>query len=377
MRVLVVGKNVTAVHRQLVWMVRGGCEILFVGESNPYEGIPPVRYRFLPLITGEGASQVSHTEAIAQIKLAADQFQPDIIHAHGLDKEAAWCVEAGLQPLVISAQGYLNRLAQNPSARLPITLDRMILASQALVFIGPAGAEAVRTRYPDRPKVVLLTQGLDVRHYQSQSDAQGSAWRQCLKLPLDAFVLASPRGWGKVYNHHLIVRAFASARQRCEKPTYLVYTRMGRNNQSGEAEIYFNEVMNEATSLGIKDAIRILPPMPHRMMPGVYAMSDAVISYPAQDALAVTLIEAAACQRPIITARLPDYAGTFLEQSAVMVEPNRVDSLTDALVTLVNQDPEERRELLKITRDRVMERYDDRLSIAELLRLYQALSATN
>jgi hypothetical protein len=50
-------------------------------------------------------------------------------------------------------------------------------------------------------------------------------------------------------------------------------------------------------------------------MPTLYALSDAVVSYPDFDSFAATLVEAAACQLPVITPLLPTYRGTFVEPS--------------------------------------------------------------
>ena len=54
--------------------------------------------------------------------------------------------------------------------------------------------------------------------YQEQSEA----WRFVLGIPADATVLLSPRGWSEVYGQHHIMKAFALAYHRLDKPFVLI-----------------------------------------------------------------------------------------------------------------------------------------------------------
>ena len=61
--------------------------------------------------------------------------------------------------------------------------------------------------------------------------------------------------------------------------------------------------------------------VPFAQLPEIYALADVIINYPSMDTLPVTFMEAAACERPVVTSRLPSYMGTFAERYFLMVEP--------------------------------------------------------
>ena len=376
MRILVTGKDVTAAHRQIVWMLRAGCTVLFVGSSDPYEGPSRANYHFLT-VTGyrHGDEQASLRALKGSLSWANQEFQPDIVHAHGLGIEARACAEVGFHPLVLSAQGFLNDLAHDPTAPLSSRLESLVLAADALVVTSPAVAKAAGLRFCSGPRLFNLTQGIDTRHFRPVGQDQRRQWRQNLGVDEDAFLMLSPRGWAEVYQHGLIVRAWAMARPRYVRPGVLAFTRMGRNSRLGSAEQCFDRVMAEVESLGLRDDIRTLPAMPQVLMPGLYGASDAIVSYPASDALGSTLLEALACECPVISARLPGYAGSVLETACRMVAPLDVQGLAEVMVEVVNQPAADRGEELRAARETVIEQLDESRSVAELLRLYRDVLA--
>ena len=156
--------------------------------------------------------------------------------------------------------------------------------------------------------------------YQEKS----AAWRFVLDIPADATVLLSPRGWSEVYGQHHIMKAFALAYHRLDKPLVLTLMGMGRKRNP---EAYAQEVLDLGASLGVAHAIRWIPQVPYQDMPGLYALADVVINYPSTDAFPSTLLEAAACARPVITSHLPAYRNTFVEDCFRLVEPENPEAL--------------------------------------------------
>ncbi len=380
MRILMTGPgNCTAMQRPLGWLLESGYPAWFVGRQNPSPRRHADNYHFIQALDasqGGGESRATFEANVSLYRRCMTEIKPMMVHAHGLDKETLWCAKAGLAaPLVISVWGYLNALLDEPPKALDQATERIVSAAQALIVESPALASAVRRRYPAGPRVLTIPLGINVLHFHGDNARQRAQWRHNLRIADDVFVLLSARGWGRIYQHDLIVRAFALARPRFRPPVLLAFTLMGRNSQSGEAEHCYREVMQQAQSLGLMDALRVLPNLRHDMMPGLYAMTDAVISYPASDAFPSTLMEAAACQRPIVTARLPSYADTFVEFSSGLVEHGQVEQLADALVEVVNQPPAARQAQLQQTRDWVVEHYDERRLKADLLALYAELVA--
>ncbi len=69
--------------------------------------------------------------------------------------------------------------------------------------------------------------------------------------------------------------------------------------------------------------MRWLPKIRYDEMHTLYVMADAVVNYPARDSFPATLVEAAACETPAITAFLPTYRDTFVETACTLVEPEQ------------------------------------------------------
>jgi glycosyltransferase involved in cell wall biosynthesis len=299
-----------------------------------------------------------------------EQVQPNITHVHGLGNEYRLSLAAKVEPNILSAWGFFNHLVQG---KAPLS-GSSFPQTQALILESPALVKAMHQHYPGVPRVELIPMGVNTQRFRAGQSGQSMAWRRSLRIPPDAFVLLSPRGWGKIYNHLSILQAFSRARPWFQRQTYLVFTRMGRNSYSGEAERVYAEVMNEARSLGLSDMIRYMPALPFELMPGLYQLADALVNYPSQDAFPSTLIEAAACECPIISARLPSYAGTFVEDCATLVTPGQVDELAEALVRVVNQSPDERFATLKRARAVILDQYDEQRVQCQLYALYRELA---
>jgi glycosyltransferase involved in cell wall biosynthesis len=121
--------------------------------------------------------------------------------------------------------------------------------------------------------------------------------------------------------------------------------------------------------------VRWLPRIRYGQMPTLYAMVDAVVNYPAADSFGATLVEAAACQAPLITALLPTYRGTFVEAYATLVRPDDPDALAETMVQVVNEAPESREPRLRQARQVVEHEYDDAVIQAQLWELYAELAA--
>ena len=111
------------------------------------------------------------------------------------------------------------------------------------------------------------------------------------------------------------------------------------------------------------------------LLPSLYALADVVINYPAGDAFPSTLVEAAACERTIISARLPSYAGTFIEEFCTLVEPQQPAALAEAIVEAVNRPPAANAEQLRRARQVVVAQYDERIAQDRLMTLYHELAA--
>ena len=109
-------------------------------------------------------------------------------------------------------------------------------------------------------------------------------------------------------------------------------------------------------------------------MPGLYALADMVINYPSSDAFPSTLLEAAACARPVITSHLPAYHNTFVEKCFKLVEPENPEALADAIVEVIGSTSTVWLARTQRTRDVVLGEYDETIQKQRLMTLYREIT---
>ena len=386
MKVLMVAHG-ASIHAQrpLAWLLDSGCEVVFVDRTNPVPN-GRTRYRFIPYPRLRGARFLPFA-ARTRRRLAAwvvkhrlravwRRVKPDVVHVHWVDRRAYECAHAGMKPLVLTAWGSdVNdvlaerqdaegrRAIASALARADVVLvDAAVMAERCAELVG----HAVRSE--------VLVLGIDTTLFAPGHDEAARTWREKLDIAEGATVFLSIRAWGRRYNHDLVLRAFARALPRVTRPAVLVF-KVYNPGDYPEAAAYEAEVRALARALGVEHAVRWLEEVPFPQLPEIYACADVVINYPAVDAFPVTFLEAAACERRVITARLPSYRGTFAESSFRMVDPNDVDALAGAIVeACIDLTPEARRALAGV-RELVRARFDESVSRRRLLEIYEDLAA--
>ena len=200
---------------------------------------------------------------------------------------------------------------------------------------------------------------------------KSAAWRFVLDIPSEATVLLSPRGWSEVYGQREIMQAFATAYHKLGRPMVLVFLGVGRIKRP---EILAREVLDLGARLGVGHAVRWIPEVPYLDMPGLYNLADIVLNYPSTDAFPSTLLEAAACARPVITSDLPAYRNTFIERCYTRVALENPAALAEAIVHLVSAGPDAWAPAAQQARDIVLAEHGEATQKARLIALYREIA---
>lgn len=385
MRILTTGPSgVVAMQRVLDWLVAHGEQVWMVDYRNHYRTPPPASCHFqsfLPVPKAAGVElilkRVGLGAAAQQVKIArlqrlARAVQPDLVHVHSMDVRGTTCVDAGLSPMIVSAWGGLTPLLAAAGQRLSPVAHKLVAACDLLLVDTPALLEPVRPLLKPGARVEFMPFGADTQHFQPGRTAQALEWRTFFAIPDDAFVLLSPRMWAEFYNHQDILRAYALAFPQFTRPTYLALVGLGTGP---DALPHMTAAWQAVAHTAAAATVRWLPRIKYYQMPVLYGMSDAVINYPSHDAFAVTLIETAASELPLVTPLLPAYRGTFVEKSATLVQPRSLEALAAALVQVVNEPADARRPRLQTARQIVQSMYDDVVVQQALWQHYQDIAA--
>ncbi len=386
MRLLMVGPwRLTAMRRNIDWAVESGNEVCVADFRTPPEIIRPATFRLVNLLPQRVAtahhnaahkkSEPALNSAVLRLQRVAADFQPHVVHSYTLHEHTQVCLRGGLRPLVVSAWGSLNRLLTGEATTGQRRWLRRLRQSAHTLLVENPNLLRVLAERPHAPlRLDCFAIGVDGSLFHPDYPDKAAAWRFALDIPPDATVLLSPRGWARNYGQHDIMRAFAAACHRLNRPLVLVLMGMGRMKRP---ETMGQEVHDLGVSLGVGHAIRWIPQLPFEEMPGVYNLADIVVNYPRSDAFPSTLLEAAACARPVITSDLPAYRNTFIERFCRLVEPESPAALADALVEMAASDPVPRAARAQQARQAVLAEFDERIQRERLMAVYQQVALEN
>lgn len=383
MRLLMVGPwRADSMRRQIDWAVESGIEVM-AADLRPYDQYRfPAAARRAALLPAQsyairrtvlnGQSWPSVMIGALRLRALARVFQPHVIHSYMIGYYTDVCLQAQANPLVVSAWGWLNEMAagrESPQERQ--RLRKLRSGAHTLVVDNPNLFGALARMALDPLQVVYAPMGVDSGLFHPGYEETAAGWRFVLDIPPEATVLLSPRGWSATYGQQHIMEAFAQAHRQLDGPLVLVLRGLGRMKRP---ERLAQEVHDLGVRLGVGHAIRWIPTVPFEDLPGVYALADIVVNYPCRDAFPSTLLEAAACSRPVITSALPAYRNTFIEHFCRLVEPENPAALADAIVEVAHA----KRALWAARADEargvVLAEYEEGLQKQRLIALYRAIA---
>lgn len=363
MRIVFYGSEHTApALRMARWAAEAGHEIMWAGYLGDVSGDSPARHLKIH----------SNDNPRPELEALAAGFQPDIAHAFNFSFLTRFHLEAGLCPIVASAFGGFNPLISSPHPLSPDIKTLLETHKPPVIVESPLLLERGRAAFPDVP-LELICLGVNPDHLKPVPASQRAQWRRALDIPQDAVLFFSGRGIGDGYRQDEILTAFAKALPQFPESAALALIRLTRGWDRLERT---KALMDHAQQLGIAERIHWIPELRYEMMPGVYGMSDYVINFPVADAFPSTLLEAVSCEVPVITANLPAYAGSYIEQFCHLVDGDDADALAAGLVAAVNEPPRAREKRLAEASAYLGEHHHERDAKARLLALYDRLAGT-
>jgi glycosyltransferase involved in cell wall biosynthesis len=394
MKVLMVApvkKNIHA-QRPLDWLLDRGCQVSLLDSPNPFPG-GRENFRYLPILRVPGREYYQKvvgqrlSKALSQFLLVQElrfyrrYCQPDITHIHWIDPERSFaCLLAGLKPLVLTAWGSdINehfRPGADPVLRRQVA--RVLAGADLTLVDTPDIAEKCSRLAGRQIPTRLLPLGIDTDLFQPLADDVARKWRRRLEVAEDAKIMLSMRALSPNYGHHLILEAFARALDRFNPGVFLVFKLYNRGIADRDSQVseYEQRLKQRVAELNLEPRVRWLEKIEYERLPEHYALADVILNFPLQDAFPVTFLEAAACQRPVISGNLPAYAGSLAEKYFHLVEPENREALAEAMVQFVNGPPAPP-PYLSEARQTVVREYEESLIVQRLMDIYEELISSH
>jgi len=307
-------------------------------------------------------SQLGLLGTALSARRAVRRVRPDVLHVHHLTLNGFRAWMSGYHPYAVTVWGSDVLIDARRSLRSRV-LARLSLRSADLVTgISRHLVDAAVAAGAPRARTRVLHFGVDVDRFSPGAPSSG------LRRRLDLAgrrVVFSPRMIQPLYRHDVILEALA----RLPDDVCLLMTR----HAAGAAELAAVEARIRA--LGLQDRVRMTPAIPYAEMPEYYRLADVVVSIPASDAGPVTLVEALAVGRPVVCSDLPPVREWLADlDPAGLVPVGDVAATEAALRRALGLGKAERRRLAELGRAAVLARADERVTMAEMDRLYRELA---
>jgi glycosyltransferase involved in cell wall biosynthesis len=344
---------------------RGDRVTLIVADGKPIgAGLPATIAieRFTPF-TGHRFRPWGVIAARRSLRRVIARVKPDVLNAHYLTVNGLHAWLSGFHPYVVTLWGSDVFITPKKS-RLAALVARTTLRAADMVMVNSdallRGALAVGAP-PDRTEMVQF--GVDLTRFAPGPAPAGL--RAHLGLE-GRRVVFSPRNITPLYRHQVVVEAVATL----PRDVAVVFSR----HRAQEDELA--AVERRVEELGLTDRVVIVPEIAHAEMLDFYRLADVVVSIPASDSTAVTILEALACEKQVVAGDLPSVREWLGElDSSALVPIDDVPATAAALARALDRDPKERAELGRRARAIVEARADQAASLARVESLYRELAA--
>ena len=294
--------------------------------------------------------------------LACRKLDADVYHAHYASDYGPWALAlTGRKPLAVTAMGSdVLHAAKNDFGRTTGFLTRIVLRRTNLLISHSRHVADIATSHGAQAASVMLSLwGVDLNQFKHDPEGRRRL-REIWNIPNDAFVLFSPRGFNSIYRTDQIIDAVAQAGEQ----VILVMTETSTNMTA----------VAEARSRMQRQNIdfRLIDPVPHDAMPAHYSAADAIVSFAASDNVPRTILEAMACETPVIARDLPDLKGIVVDRRHALLVKGNADALAEKIKEL-KRDPALAAVLAKEGRVLVEARADIKKDTRAIIERYKQL----
>lgn len=255
------------------------------------------------------------------------QARPDVVHLLGIDVRAYQCAFARLHPLIITSWGSDINDLYEIGERGSIPYKEIVRALQNADHVTADTQELLMRCNFLAGRLLnnsLFYFGIDLDLFKPRNVAETQGLRLKLGIPSDAKVILSARRLIPKMRQDMVLRAFAEILGSDQKMV-LVLRRFGVLPE------YEDELRELVEQLGVENQIIWVDEMEYEQIPLLYNIANVIVNVPEQDGLPVTIFEASACMKPVITSDLPAYQEFLSAGDYLRIPVGDVTKLAEAI----------------------------------------------
>lgn len=335
------------VYRWMDYFRKQGHEILLLTDyPRTYPDIPQ------HVIGNKKGNKLLHYfQCVRDIKEEIQTFKPDIVHAHFISGYGYWAQMSKFHPLVLTAWG--SDIYVTPQKKMISKMvTRKALAQADLVTVDSIDLKSAVLKLESKTKnIELVIFGVDTTLFKPADKSVGQK------------MILSNRRLEPIYNIENIIRA-ASLMKREFPDIQLIILGDGSEKEN---------LKQLSNSLGLQSNVEFRGEVKHEDLVSYLQAADVYISIPLSDGTSVSLLEAMACEKPVVVSDLPSNQEWVQQDiNGKLVLPESVDVLARSTLELL-RDPNSAQTMGKKNRQIILDRAEFNSQMRLMEKLYTEL----
>jgi glycosyltransferase involved in cell wall biosynthesis len=245
-----------------------------------------------------GGGKARYLELARRARSAARSFRPDVVYAHFLVPSGLIAATSSPAPLVVTAHGRdVRNIGELRGVRAATV--RVVRRAATVVAVSDYLRRELETKIEEaRGKTEVVDCGVDLELFSGRTPPNGLPAYLCI---------------GSLTARKNVLR-LAEAFERL-----------------GEGTLTFVGDGPLRPELEGRPGVRVVAPVAHAEVPGLVAGAHVVCQPSLIEPFGQSLLEAMACERPVLATRIGGPPEFVTVESGVLVDPLDVDALADAL----------------------------------------------
>ncbi len=317
--------------------------------------------------------------AYKRIKNIIQEFKPDIVHTHAakagtLGRLAASACKV---PVILHTfHGHVFHSYFSPlKTRVFLEIERYLASkSTAIIAISERQKRELGLIYNVAPldKIKVVHLGFDLHEFTDSQEEKRDAFRKKYNIQDDEIVISIVGRLVPVKNHRLFIDAFKILLQNTDKKVraFIVGDGEERDNIFAylkEQEIDFVFWPNEQRVSSVTLTSW------HKDVDVVYAGSDIVALTSNNEGTPVSLIEAQAANKPIVTTRVGGISDVVIPNKTAFISPKGNTQKLAKNLYILTEDKELRKQMSEMGRSFVLDRFSYTKLVNDTASLYRQL----
>jgi len=296
-----------------------------------------------------------------KIRRLIKKIKPDIVHAHYVTQYGFCGAFSGFHPLVISAWGSDVLVDPKKSKIFGFMVKFGLGGADLITCNGENLKETIMELSKDHQKIKIVYHGVDTKNF-NPSKRDKAIIKSLFKDDFPTVI--STRGLKPIYDVESLIKAIPLVLKQVPDAKFIV-----ANNGSQEAHL-----KELAKSLDILDSIKFVGMIKHDELPKYLASSDVYVSTSLSDGIALSTMEAMACElTPVITGVGDNKNWVRDGQNGFVVSTKDPKSLAEKIIYLLENE-DVRKRFGEVSRKIIEEKGDYYREMEKMKELYEEMA---